>query len=147
MFSTLIVSQGGLARELVATARQIMAEPVPLEALTLEWDDDLEAARSKVRQAVERLRGEDGVLVLVDMAGSTPCNAAVAAAEAGGVEVIAGVNLPMVLRLACGAAQASGLAECAAWLKAKGQKSISRPERCGWPESPCDETPEGGAGS
>lgn len=142
MFSTLIVSQGGLARELVATARQILAEPVALEALSLEWGDDLDLARRKVRQAIDRLRGAGGVLVLVDMAGSTPSNAAVSAAEPGQVEVVAGVNLPMVLRLACGAAQTADLSETAAWLQHKGQRSICQPERCGVPEGPCDDGKE-----
>lgn len=140
MFSTLIVSQGGLARELVEIARQILAEPVRLEALSIEWTDDLETARRKVRQAIERHRGGDGVLVLVDIAGSTPSNAAVAAAEPGRVEVIAGVNLPMVLRLACGAVQTADVSAAAAWLLRKGQGSICRPERCSVPEAPCDDT-------
>lgn len=140
MFSTLIVSQGGLARELVETARQILAEPVPLEALSLEWSDDLATAARKIREAIERHRGDDGVLVLVDMAGSTPSNAAMSAAEPGRVEVVAGVNLPMVLRLACGAAQASDVSEVASWLLRKGQGSICQPERCGPPEAPCDGT-------
>lgn len=141
MFSTLIVSQGGLARELVEIARQILAEPVPLEALSLEWSDDLEAAGRKIREAIDRHRGDDGVLVLVDMAGSTPSNAALAAAEPGRVEVVAGVNLPMVLRLACGAAQAADVSEVASWLLRKGQGSICRPERQGTPEAPCDDPP------
>jgi PTS system mannose-specific IIA component len=121
----LILTHGGVARELLAAARVIVGPMPNFEALSLDWGDCYEDAQAKIRGAVERLDQGAGVLILTDMFGGTPCNLAVKFQRPGSVEVIGGVNLPMVLRLA-GLHDGGGmtLSETARWLQVKGQRSI-----------------------
>ena len=143
MYSVLIVSQGRLAEELLAGGRKIAGDLPNFEALELAWDDDLDAARRKVKQTAERLLGEQGLLILVDMFGGTPSNAALGLLEPGRVEILTGVNLPMVVRLGCLAGQHRTVGEAAEWLQVKGQGSICRPGRMKpdpAPE-PCEQVP------
>jgi PTS system mannose-specific IIA component len=124
MIGTLILTHGGVARELLESARVIVGPMPGFEALSLDWGDCFEDAQRKIRGAVERLDQGEGVLILTDMFGGTPCNLAVKFQRAGKVEVIGGVNLPMVLRLAGLRDGAMNLAEAARWLQVKGQRSI-----------------------
>jgi len=127
MIGRLILTHGGLARELLAAANVIAGRLDGFEALSLDWSDGFDEARAKVAAAVERLDQGQGVLILTDMYGGTPCNIAMTFFQAGKVEVLTGVNLPMVLRLACQAeAEVTDVAELARWLQAKGQKSVCR---------------------
>src|SRR5262249_45656175 len=119
MIGKLILTHGGVARELLAAARTINGELSGFEALALDWNDSFEEARLKLRTAIERLDQGRGVLVLPDMFGSTPCNVALTFLEPGGVEVLTGVNLPMVLRLACQGVEETGVADAARWLQGK----------------------------
>jgi PTS system mannose-specific IIA component len=124
MIGTLILTHGGAAHELLAAAQQI-AGPLPgFEALGLEWNGPVEELKAKVRNAIERLDQGQGVLILTDMFGSTPCNVAASFLAEGQVEILSGVNLPMVMRLACQPRQAGNLKELARWLQAKTQKSV-----------------------
>lgn len=140
MISVLIVTQGGLANELLAAAETI-AGPLPhFRALALDWSDGLELARSRISDEIARLDDGSGVLVLTDMYGSTPTNAALAEAKAGRVEILAGANLPMVLRLGCSSAPPGTLEETARWLEIKARRSISRarpPAPGDEPQGPC----------
>lgn len=126
MFSTLIVTQGEIGRELLAAVRRITGEMPGLAALSLSWDDDLATAGERILSAVEALAGREPCLVLVDMPGSTPANAAAAVAAQGRFEVVTGVNLPMVLCLACNVERPDSVSEAAQWLEVKGRKSIRR---------------------
>jgi len=127
MIGKLILTHGGLARELFAAATIISGRLDGFEALSLDWNDGFDEARAKVAAALERLDQGQGVLILTDMYGGTPCNIAMTFFQAGKVEVLTGVNLPMVLRLGCQAeAQEPDVAELARWLQAKGQKSVCR---------------------
>ncbi|MFL6193113.1 MAG: PTS sugar transporter subunit IIA [Thermoanaerobaculia bacterium] len=125
MIGKLILTHGGLARELLAAANVISGQPSGFEALSLDWTDGFDEARSKVASAMERLEQGEGVLILTDMYGGTPCNIAMTFYKAGKVEVLTGVNLPMVLRLACQIDDAeTDVSELARKLQAKGQKSV-----------------------
>jgi len=124
MIGKLVLTHGGLARELLAAAQVIAGSTDGFEALSLDWNDDFEVARAKVAAAVARLDGGDGVLILTDMFGGTPCNVALTFQRPGAVEILTGVNLPMVLRLACQGSERRGVAEVARWLQAKGQRSV-----------------------
>jgi PTS system mannose-specific IIA component len=124
MIGTLILTHGGAAGELLAAAQKI-AGPLPeFEALGLEWNEPVEKLKAAVRAAVERLDHGQGVLILTDMFGSTPCNVASSFLVEGRVEILSGVNLPMVMRLACQPRQEGNLKELARWLQAKTQKSV-----------------------
>lgn len=125
MIGTLILTHGGLARELLAAAREISGELEQFEAVSLEWGDSPDEARAKVRAAISRVDSGQGVLILADTFGGTPCNVALSVQDPGRVEVLSGVNLPMVMRLACqGNRQQTDPAEAARWLQAKGRDSI-----------------------
>jgi PTS system mannose-specific IIA component len=125
MIGKLILTHGGLARELLAAAQVISGRLSGFEALSLDWNDTFEEAKAKVRAAIERLDEGQGVLVLTDMYGGTPTNVAVTFLGTGHVEVLTGVNLPMVLRLACQQTEEPGdLAEMAHWLQSKAQRSL-----------------------
>ncbi|MCP4664080.1 MAG: hypothetical protein GY856_52520 [bacterium] len=113
-----------MAKALLASARTIAGELPGFEALALSWDGDIEEAHRKVREALRRLDRGDGVLILSDLYGATPSNVALAFRAAGTVEVISGVNLPMVVRLGCFKGQAMTLAETAEWIRDKGRCSI-----------------------
>ncbi len=97
----LILTHGGLARELLSAASVISGRLDGFEALSLDWSDGFDEARGKVAAALERLDQGQGVLILTDMYGGTPCNIAMTFFQPGRVEILTGVNLPMVLRLAC----------------------------------------------
>lgn len=129
MIGVLLVTHGRLAEELLAAAVRI-AGPLPnFRALSLDWSEGLEDARNKIRVAVHELESGDGVLVLSDMFGDTPSNAALACCDEGHVELISGANLPMVVRLACTRTASMPLAEVARWLEIKGRRSIRRASR------------------
>jgi|GraSoiStandDraft_8_1057269.scaffolds.fasta_scaffold143333_2 PTS system mannose-specific IIA component len=125
MIGKLILTHGGLARELLAAASVISGSLSGFEALSLDWSDGFDEARSKVAAALEHLDQGEGVLILTDMYGGTPCNIAMTFFKPGKVEVLTGVNLPMVLRLACQTGGDKGnVSDLAHWLQDKGQRSV-----------------------
>jgi PTS system mannose-specific IIA component len=124
MIGKLILTQGGLARELLLAAQTISGPMPDFEALSLDWADTAEQAKAKVREALGRLDRGEGVLVLTDMYGATPCNVALGFLSSGQVEVLAGVNLPMVVRLTCPGLEGLTLSALAKWLQAKAQSSV-----------------------
>ena len=125
MIGKLILTHGGLARELLSAANVISGRLNGFEALSLDWSEGFDEARSKVAGALARLDSGEGVLILTDMYGGTPCNIAMTFFQAGKVEVLTGVNLPMVLRLACQAeADETSVTDLARALQTKGQKSV-----------------------
>lgn len=124
MIGVLIVTHGGLAGELLSAAEMITGGLNGFEALSLRWTEGFEEARERIRAALGRLDAGDGVLVLTDMFGDTPTNAALSLAEPGRVEVVTGVNLPMVVRLGCIATQELSVGDLARWLQAKGRRAI-----------------------
>jgi mannose/fructose-specific phosphotransferase system component IIA len=126
MIKTLILSHGPLAAELQRSAETIAGRNPHLESLALGWDDSFSEAREKTAAAIERLAPEDGLLILTDIHGGTPHNVATSFRRPGEVEVIAGVNLPMVVRLGCHLQERRAVDELAEWLEGKGKGSICR---------------------
>lgn len=124
MIGKLILTHGGLARELLSAAQTISGRLSAFEALSLDWNDGLEEAKAQIAAAIQRLEQGEGVLILTDMYGGTPCNVASLFHQPGKVEILTGVNLPMVLRLACQSAEDGDLSKVAKWLQAKGQRSL-----------------------
>lgn len=124
MVGILILSHGRLADELLASARTISGELPGFEALTLEWNESIEDAQKRLSAVLPRLDQGEGVLILTDMYGSTPCNVAMKFREFGKVEVLAGVNLPMVVRLGCLTTKGMPLLEMVEWIREKGRLSI-----------------------
>ena len=95
-----IVTHGHLAGELLAAAEMIIGPISHIAAVSIGWHDDVDAAREEVQRAISRVTQGKGVLLLTDMFGGTPTNIASMFLEEGSVEVITGVNLPMVIKLA-----------------------------------------------
>jgi PTS system ascorbate-specific IIA component len=99
MIGVLIVAHGGLGDSLVAAVTHVLgARPPQFDVLAVAPDDDPSALLPKARKAVASLDTGEGVAVLSDLYGATPSNLAMKLAKPGHVEVIAGVNLPMLVR-------------------------------------------------
>lgn len=124
MIGKLILTHGGLARELLSAAQTISGRLSNFEAVSLDWNDGLEEAKAQISAALARLDQGQGVLILTDMYGGTPCNVATGFHQPGKVEILTGVNLPMVLRLACQSIEDGNLSDVAHWLQAKAQRSL-----------------------
>jgi PTS system mannose-specific IIA component len=95
-----IVTHGQLASESLAAAEMIVGQVKHIAAVSIGWHDDVEAARDEVERAIRRVSEGSGVLILTDMFGGTPTNITSMFLAEGEVEVVTGVNLPMVIKLA-----------------------------------------------
>jgi PTS system mannose-specific IIA component len=95
-----VVTHGQLATELLNAAETIVGDLPQCTAVSIGWHDDVSDAREEIRKAIERVQTGDGVILLTDMFGGTPSNLGVTFLEPGRVEVVTGVNLPMLIKLA-----------------------------------------------
>ena len=95
-----MVTHGQLATELVNAAETIVGDLPGFAAVSIGWHEDTDDARQEIEQAVRRVDKGAGVLILTDMFGGTPCNLAMSFLAEGRVEVMTGVNLPMLIKLA-----------------------------------------------
>ena len=120
-----IISHGQLANELLAATETVVGETTGISAVSIGWHDDVEAAKDEIERAIKQVDSGSGVLVLTDMFGGTPTNIAAMFLKAGDVEIVTGVNLPMVIRLASGSGAVS-LAEMAASVEEQGKQAIYR---------------------
>ncbi len=100
MIGVVVVTHGQLANELVNAAEMIVGDLPQFTAVSIGWHDDVGDARVEIAQAIERVRGDAGVLLLTDMFGGTPSNLGMTFLEKDHLEVITGVNLPMLIKLA-----------------------------------------------
>ena len=100
MIGVVIVTHGKLAHEFRAALEHVVGPQEQIETISIGPDDDLDERRSDMLTALERVDSGGGVVVLTDMFGGTPSNLAISAMERDNVEVIAGVNLPMLVKLA-----------------------------------------------
>lgn len=100
MIGLVIITHAGLATEFKAALEHVVGPQEQLETLSIGPDDDIERRREQLIEAVQRVDSGAGVVVLTDMFGGSPSNLAISAMERSNVEVIAGVNLPMLVKLA-----------------------------------------------
>ena len=124
MIGALIVTHGNLANELLNAARKIESTAVVIEAVPLEWTDSVDAAREKIRIALDRVGTDGGVIIFTDMFGGTPSNISLSFLEKDRVEIITGVNLPMVVKFATLQQDGKDLTAIAHTISEKGSKSI-----------------------
>ncbi|MEO8216041.1 MAG: PTS sugar transporter subunit IIA [Acidobacteriota bacterium] len=124
MIGGLIVTHGQLAHELLKAAETIEGELRGIEAVPLDWSDTVEVAREKIREAMERMGSANGVIIFTDMFGGTPSNISLSFLEKGRVEVLTGVNLPMILKFGSLQNGSSDVAALAHIIREKGSKSI-----------------------
>ena len=100
VIGVVVVTHGQLATELVNAAEMIVGDLPQFTAVSIGWHDDVNDAREEIAQAIERVAGENGVLMLTDMFGGTPSNLGMTFLATDKLEVITGVNLPMLIKLA-----------------------------------------------
>ena len=100
MIGVVVVTHGQLATELVNAAEMIVGDLPQFTAVSIGWHEDVNDAREDIVQAIERVQADAGVLILTDMFGGTPSNLGMTFLQADKVEVITGVNLPMLIKLA-----------------------------------------------
>ena len=123
--STEAAEHGQFAAHLVHAARRIHDEPLgDISVLCLDWDITLEKAQQQVGEFLDEIGREVGILILTDVFGATPSNACMPFLRRGRVEMVTGVNLPMVIRLGTSQRQPEDLSELAEWTLAKAVKSV-----------------------
>ena len=99
MIGLVIVTHGGLASEFLAAMEHVVGPQRGVAAICIGPEDDMERRRRDIVDAANAVNDGDGVILLTDMFGGTPSNLAISVMEAGRVEVIAGMNLPMLIKL------------------------------------------------
>lgn len=120
-----IVSHGQVANELLAAAETIVGAQNHIAAVSIGWHDDVEIAQNEISRAIKQVSQGSGVLLLTDMFGGTPTNISAMFIEENEVEIVTGVNLPMVIKLASQNKELS-LAEMAKLVEEQGKQSIYR---------------------
>jgi PTS system mannose-specific IIA component len=123
LIGALIVTHGNLAHELLNAARQIESDVSGIEAVPLEWSDTVDEAREKIAAGLAKLGGR-GVIIFTDMFGGTPSNLSLSFLEQGRVEIVTGVNLPMIVKFAGVKQEAKDVATLAHIISEKGAKAI-----------------------
>lgn len=100
MIGLVIVTHGGLAQEFRAALEHVVGRQDRIETISIGPDDDMDQRRVELIAAIVRVKADHGAIVLTDMFGGTPSNLAISVMEETGAEVVAGINLPMLIKLA-----------------------------------------------
>lgn len=124
MIGLVIVTHGELAIELKRATEHVVGPQDAIATICIGPDDDIEKRRDDIRKAVDEVESGKGVILLTDMFGGTPSNLAISMLREGKVEVLAGVNLPMLIKLA-EARRTTDLAEASLKAKTAGQRYIA----------------------
>ncbi|HEX8369879.1 MAG TPA: PTS sugar transporter subunit IIA [Pyrinomonadaceae bacterium] len=119
-----IVSHGQLANELLSAAETVVGELSYIAAVSIGWHDDVETAKDEIARAIKKVSNGKGVLLLTDMFGGTPTNISAMFINEGEIEIVTGVNLPMVIKLASQNRDDATLQEMAKEVEAQGKQSI-----------------------
>ena len=99
MLGILIVAHGALAKEFITVSEHVVGQQPYLEAIGVLIDEPMEDCRERIMEAVKRINQGHGVIILTDMFGGTPSNLSISVMGIEAVEVVAGVNLPMLIKL------------------------------------------------
>lgn len=124
MIGTVVVTHGNIGKEMVRATASIVKETPPMVGVSLEHNETVDEMREKIRRAIVEVDQGDGILLISDMFGGTPSNLCLSLLVEGKIEVITGVNLPMLIKLA-NFKEVRPLAEVAAFIKNYGQKNIT----------------------
>lgn len=120
-----IVSHGQVATELLAAAETVVGDLGHLTAVSIGWHDDVEAAKDEIERAIKQVSEGAGVLIMTDMFGGTPTNISAMFLKEGEVDIVTGVNLPMVIKLASYNKEAT-LSDVAKIVEEQGRQAIYR---------------------
>ncbi|GGD33630.1 PTS sugar transporter subunit IIA [Croceicoccus pelagius] len=124
MIGLILVTHGNLAEEFVRAMEHVVGPQDDVVPVCIGPNDDMEQRRSEIRDAIASVDSGKGVIVLTDLFGGTPSNLAISLLKAGSVEVIAGINLPMLIRLA-GARTELGVTQAVAAARDAGRNYIT----------------------
>jgi len=124
MIGIVLVTHGRLAIEFRAALEHVVGAQDQIETVTIGPDDNVEQRRRDIIEAVKQVDSGDGVVILTDMFGGTPSNLAISVMEQTHAEVIAGLNLPMLIKLASVRGR-ENLVACVAYAQEAGRKYIS----------------------
>jgi PTS system mannose-specific IIA component len=124
MIGLVIVTHGRLAEEFLSAMEHVVGRQRAVEAVCIGPEDDMERRRQDILEAVARVDDGDGVILLTDMFGGTPSNLAISVMDQTHAEVIAGLNLPMLIKLASVRGR-ENLQTCVAHAQEAGRKYIS----------------------
>ena len=100
MIGLILVTHGNLADQFVEAMEHVVGKQTGIETVCIGPNDDMEQRRAEIARAIESVEAGSGVIILTDLFGGTPSNLAISLLDTGHVEVIAGINLPMLIRLA-----------------------------------------------
>jgi len=100
MIGMVLVTHGNLAEEFVNAMEHVVGQQEAIATICIGPSDNMETRRAEIAKAIKAVDGGEGTIVLTDLFGGTPSNLAISLLEEGKVEVIAGINLPMLIRLA-----------------------------------------------
>ena len=123
MIGVVLVTHGNLAKELVKVMEHVVGAQDQLTTITIDPDDDMEQRREDILRSVQFVDRGLGVIILTDMFGGTPSNLAISIMEQGNIDIIAGVNLPMLIKLAS-VRSTKTITEAVAQAREAGQKYI-----------------------
>lgn len=124
MIGMVLVTHGRLAEELIAALEHVVGAQVNISAICIGPDDDMEQRRAHILECVAKAEEGNGVILLTDMFGGTPSNLAISIMDKANVEVLAGVNLPMLVKLAS-VRQSQSVEEAAQSAQEAGRKYIN----------------------
>ena len=124
MIGLVLVTHGALAEQFVKAMEHVVGKQDRVESICIEPDDDMESRRADIAAAIAKVDDGNGVILLTDLFGGTPSNLAISLMEAGRIEVIAGINLPMLIRLG-GARKAMNVADAVNAARDAGRKYIT----------------------
>ncbi len=123
MIGLVLVTHGRLAHEFVAAMQHVVGPQEQIRAISIAADDDIEQRRQDIVEAVEATDTGDGVIILTDMFGGTPSNLGITFLEQDKIEIVTGVNLPMLIK-AAGIKDGASLIEIARVLREHGRNAI-----------------------
>jgi PTS system mannose-specific IIA component len=123
MIGGVIVSHGKLAEELLNALTIIIGEVVNVEAISIGWYDDVEESKKKISQSLKRVNQKNGVVIFTDMFGGTASNLSFSFLKNNQVEIITGVNLPMLIKFVS-LQRSNNLKEVAKKIVEQGKKNI-----------------------
>ncbi|MBB3763836.1 PTS sugar transporter subunit IIA [Sphingomicrobium lutaoense] len=124
MIGLVLVTHGRLASEFITAMEHVVGPQEAIIGICIDADDDMEARRSDIGAAIAKVDQGQGVIILTDLFGGTPSNLAISLMDGENVEVIAGVNLPMLIRLE-GARKSMDVQAAVAAAREAGRKYIS----------------------
>ena len=123
MIGAIIVSHGKLGEELLNALTIILGEAPNIEAISIGWYDDVEESKKKINASLKRVDQKNGVVIFTDMFGGTPSNLSFSFAKDGQVEIVTGVNLPMLIKFVS-LQRSNNLREVARKAVEQGKKNI-----------------------